>query len=251
MYPSDRAVTIAALSDLHVREGTQSEWAEAICSIPPDVDMLIIAGDLTENGWLGEAEASAELLSMINVPKIAVMGNHDLRGLRRRAFRSVFERAGVEMLEGEHVVVPTASGIEVGIAGVAGSGGGFTVLSEDGPVPAKALRAMAVRMRREAERLDRALTQLHTPVRVMVSHFAPTETTLGEEPESKWWMLGNRDLGRVADRHGVDLVLHGHAHLGSPHGLTEGGIPVRNVALPVNREVVVLALPVPAHAANR
>jgi len=251
VYPADRTVTIAALSDLHVREGEESAWAAIVRNVPAEADVLIIAGDMTENGWLGEAEASAAMLAEVSVPMVAVLGNHDLRGLRRKAFREVFERAGVQILVDDPIVVPTRSGVDLGIAGVAGSGGGFTVLAEDGPIPARALRSMALRMRREALKLDEALAELKTPIRIAVSHFAPTETTLGAEPSSKWWMLGNRDLGRVADRHGVDLFLHGHAHLGSPVGETEGGIPVRNVALPVNGDVVVITLPVPEMALPR
>jgi hypothetical protein len=33
------------------------------------------------------------------------------------------------------------------------------------------------------------------------------------------------------DRHGADLVLHGHAHNGQPEGKTPGGVPVHNVAI--------------------
>ncbi len=43
-------------------------------------------------------------------------------------------------------------------------------------------------------------------------------------------------LGAAIDRAGADLVLHGHAHRGSPAGTTPGGIPVRNVAQPVIRQ---------------
>jgi hypothetical protein len=35
------------------------------------------------------------------------------------------------------------------------------------------------------------------------------------------------------DRTGADLVFHGHAHRGSPSGVTPGGVRVRNVAEPV------------------
>jgi Icc-related predicted phosphoesterase len=52
-------------------------------------------------------------------------------------------------------------------------------------------------------------------------------------------MLGNCELGRVIDRHAVDLVLHGHAHLGNPVGTTVGGTPVRNVAQAVTGGLVV------------
>jgi hypothetical protein len=46
-------------------------------------------------------------------------------------------------------------------------------------------------------------------------------------------MLGNCELGVVLDRRVPDLVIHGHAHLGTLRGSTLGGVPVRNVALPV------------------
>ena len=45
--------------------------------------------------------------------------------------------------------------------------------------------------------------------------------------------LGSQLLGEAIDAAGADLVLHGHAHSGTEHGTTPGGVPVRNVALPV------------------
>jgi Icc-related predicted phosphoesterase len=65
---------------------------------------------------------------------------------------------------------------------------------------------------------------------VVVLHYSPTVSTLGNEPLIKYWMLGNSLLGKVIDEHQVDLVLHGHAHLGNHVGQTPGGVPVRNVA---------------------
>jgi hypothetical protein len=38
-------------------------------------------------------------------------------------------------------------------------------------------------------------------------------------------------LAEVIDRHGADLVVHGHAHNGKPDGHTVGGVPVHNVAI--------------------
>jgi hypothetical protein len=35
----------------------------------------------------------------------------------------------------------------------------------------------------------------------------------------------------VIDRHGAQIVVHGHAHHGAPTGKTTAGIPVHNVAL--------------------
>jgi hypothetical protein len=35
------------------------------------------------------------------------------------------------------------------------------------------------------------------------------------------------------DRNGASMIVHGHAHHGSPDGKTTAGIPVHNVALPI------------------
>ena len=44
--------------------------------------------------------------------------------------------------------------------------------------------------------------------------------------------------GRLAEplrRYPVDALFHGHAHHGSLEGVTSGGVPVYNVALPLLR----------------
>jgi Icc-related predicted phosphoesterase len=43
--------------------------------------------------------------------------------------------------------------------------------------------------------------------------------------------MGTSRLAEVVDRHGADLVLHGHAHHGKLDGKTPSGVPVHNVAI--------------------
>lgn len=233
---------VAAIGDLHIRGRTASSLRMAFRGLDSAVDALVVAGDITEGGRLIEAEHAAELFQHAPVPIVAVLGNHDLRGLRRAAFRRILEGAGAIVLDGESVVVTSRDGTRIGFAGVNGCGGGFW--PEEGPnaIHSRAMKAMALRTRREAEGLDRALGELNADLTVAVTHFAPTATTLGREPLAKYWMLGNCELGRVIDRHAVDLVLHGHAHLGNPIGSTSGGTPVRNVARSVTGGLVVHAL---------
>jgi Icc-related predicted phosphoesterase len=66
---------------------------------------------------------------------------------------------------------------------------------------------------------------------VIVVHYAPIGDTIKGEPPEIFPYLGNSRLAEVADRHGANLILHGHAHHGSPDGKTTAGIPVHNVAL--------------------
>jgi len=43
--------------------------------------------------------------------------------------------------------------------------------------------------------------------------------------------MGTSRLAEVIDRHGADLVVHGHAHHGTLSGRTTAGVPVHNVAI--------------------
>ncbi len=230
-------VRIAAIGDLHVR-GTEDEREfPRLCDLHELADFLLVAGDLTENGRMLEAEAAADLLSTARLPIIAVLGNHDLRTLRRAAFRRVLEHRGVEVLDGSATTVQTSNGCRVGIAGATGSGGGFWPQEGPDAIHTRTLKRLAIRVGRECAALERALLSLDTDVRIATTHFAPTTSTLGREPLAKYWMLGNCELGVVLDRCAPDLVIHGHAHLGTLRGLTPGGVPVRNVALPVVKKV--------------
>jgi Icc-related predicted phosphoesterase len=228
---------LAAIGDLHVRTDVPEGLIEALAALHERADGLVVTGDITDGGRLPEFELAAEALATVRVPIIAVLGNHDRRCLRRAALRRTLERAGVLLLDGDAATLRLGpAGELVGFAGVGGYGGGFW--PDEGPSwPRYRLsQAISVRARREAGRLTAALAALaaERPDRqVVVLHYSPTTTTLGNEPRMKYWMLGNIELARVIDRHPVDLVLHGHAHLGNTDGRTPRGIPVRNVALQV------------------
>lgn len=232
---------MAAIGDLHLRDTVPEELTASLGSINTRADVLVVAGDITENGRIPEGELARDLFDSIVIPKVAVLGNHDRRGTRRIALRRTFESAGIELLDGDATVIELSDGRRIGIAGVGGYGGGFWP-EETPDIPgARISKAVGVRARREAMRLRHALDaidRMDLDVRLVVMHYAPTTSTLGEEPLMKYWMLGNSLLGRVIDEHQVDLVIHGHAHLGNEVGQTPGGTPVRNVAAHVTGGLV-------------
>lgn len=243
-------VRVAALGDLHARPRSGGAPSLALPDLRDRADLLLVAGDITDTGLLSELEPAIASLAGVQTPVVAVLGNHDLRTLRRTAFRRTLQQAGIAVLDGDGVVVETAAGVRVGVAGVCGCGGGFWPASGPERFPSRAMKALALRTRRETARLDAALTALRADADVLLAltHFAPTASTLGREPLAKYWMLGNAELGEVIDRHPVALALHGHAHLGSPDGWTAGGVAVRNVALPVVGGVAIFELPVNVRA---
>jgi Icc-related predicted phosphoesterase len=133
--------------------------------------------------------------------------------------------AGIKVLDG--------SGYErdgVGFAGTKGFVGGFGrgMLTPFGEPEIKTFVRASID---EALKLERGLSQLRTRKRVVVLHYAPIASTVrGEDPEILAFM-GTSRLAEVIDRHGADLVLHGHAHHGALEGQTLAGVPVRNVAI--------------------
>jgi len=236
---AEASFRVAAIGDLHLKTAVPQAMARelaALAALDQTVDVLVIAGDITESGRLPEVEIACELLAGIRIPIVAVLGNHDRRGVRRRAMRLLLEQAGVRLLDGSSMIHVCPDGRKVGIAGVGGYGGGFWPEEAADHLSTRLSKAVGVRARREALRLQTALDELalqESDAVVVVMHYSPTVSTLGEEPLLKHWMLGNSLLGRVIDEHRVDLVIHGHAHLGNEYGQTPGGTPVRNVAFSV------------------
>ena len=118
----------------------------------------------------------------------------------------------------------------VGFAGTKGFVGGFgrSMLTAFGEMEIKQFVQASID---EAVKLERAMAQLRTKKRVVVIHYSPIASTVEGEAVEILPFLGTSRLAEVVDRHGADLVVHGHAHHGRPEGKTTGGCPVYNVAI--------------------
>lgn len=209
---------------------------DALHELESDADLLLIAGDLTEMGRVAEMELVAEVLGDLAIPSFVTFGNHDRRGMRRTALKKLLRAAGATVLEGSGAIATLPNGHTIAIAGVTGTGGGFAPHREEFGPGGRFTRAVTIKSRRESARLRKALKELrdqNPDITIVLSHFAPTSSTLGSEPPLKHWMLGNALLGRTIDEFAPELVVHGHAHLGNEMGSTDAGVTVLNVALPI------------------
>ncbi|EFC81743.1 metallophosphoesterase [Parafrankia sp. EUN1f] len=247
---------VAAVGDLHVVPGSAHRLRPLYQRAAMVADLLLLAGDLTN---AGDLESAAELCSVVtglDLPVVAVLGNHDHDAGAGGQVAAMLGDAGAIVLEGTAATIETSSGA-VGVAGVTGFSDGQDAgrAATDGTA---------------AHRLRDALASLDTDVRIALTHYAPVmETLTGEAPEIHRF-LGSLLLGAAIDgsRAGtappapaaapaVDaaadpgpldagdligmaaaeptttLAVHGHAHHGQEMGWTPGGTPVRNVARPV------------------
>jgi Icc-related predicted phosphoesterase len=218
---------IAATADIHFNPPVWERIRESMERVRDEADLLILAGDLTNYGKVSEMELLLNVLVRLRIPIVAVLGNHDYESDQPEQLMKMMAAEGIKILDG--------TGYErdgVGFAGTKGFIGGFGrgVLTAFGEREVKNIVQAAID---ESLKLERAMSQLRTEKRVVVVHYAPILATVqGEAPEI-YPYLGTSRLAEVIDRHGANLVVHGHAHHGGAVGKTTGGIPVHNVALAI------------------
>jgi len=216
---------IAATADLHYSAQASGILKEQLSRVRDEADILVVAGDLTNFGRAEEMEPLMNILVRLRLPIVAVLGNHD--------YESGNESELVRMMLSEGIKVLDGTAYErdgVGFAGAKGFVGGFgrCVLTAFGEPEIKAFVKASID---ETMKLERAMSQLRAPKRVVVLHYSPVIATVeGESPEI-YAYLGTSRLAEVVDRHGANLVVHGHAHHGSLSGKTTAGVPVHNVAI--------------------
>lgn len=227
---SARVLRIAAVGDFHCGgHGDASDLAEVFAGVAREADVLLLMGDMTTHGEPDQVEGFVSSLSGVELPMLAVLGNHDHETGRADQVARTLEDAGVRVLDGDAVEIEG-----VGFAGAKGFGGGFGryALGTFGESAIKAFVETAVE---EELKLERALGELRTETKVVLLHYAPIEDTMGDEPPQIWPFLGSSRLLRPIEAFEASVVFHGHAHIGAPEGRTPAGIPVYNVALPVLR----------------
>ncbi|MDP9354514.1 MAG: metallophosphoesterase [Chloroflexota bacterium] len=231
-------IRIAAMADVHFGADALGSLRPHLTHLAERVQLLLVAGDLTRVGDPTEAMLLLNELREVQVPIVAVLGNHDHHTDRADRVTEVLTGAGVHVLEGDGVTLDI-DGVRVGIAGVKGFGGGFLgACASDFGEPE--MRAFVGHTKERAARLEAALRGLECDLRIALLHYAPVADTLKGERLEIYPFLGSYLLAEAIDRVGADLALHGHAHGGSEQGITPGGVPVRNVAQPVLRRTLAI-----------
>ena len=224
-------IRVAAAADLHCSEQLRDRIVRAFDNVQSEADLILLGGDLTTQGEPEQALVLADACRDLEIPVIAVLGNHDHHADRCAEVTEVLEASGIVVLDRSHTIIEVG-GLDVGIVGCKGFVGGFpgAEITDFG-------EALLRRVYRETGDEVAALEQGLEAIagchrRIVLLHYAPISETLVGEPERIWAFLGSGRLAEPIGAHRPDLVLHGHAHHGSPEGLI-GEVPVRNVAVHV------------------
>src|SRR5688500_6513376 len=90
------AIRIAATGDIHLgRAGDQDRWARAFAGLRDRVDLVLLAGDLTTHGEPDQGAMVAAAVREIDVPVLAVLGNHDWHANRHDELVAALRQGGV------------------------------------------------------------------------------------------------------------------------------------------------------------
>jgi Icc-related predicted phosphoesterase len=216
-------VKIAAIGDIHCTVNSRGQVREMLRDVD-QADVLVLAGDLTDVGKVEEMEVLMEEMADIPIPIVAVPGNHDHEADQLELLVTMLEWSGIRVLDGASCNI---DGVE--FIGTKGFCGGFGHVRVQ-PFGEPALKNFINATIEEVMILEKVLKSSHAEHKVAIMHYAPIkETLLGEEPEL-FPFLGASLFADVLDAHKADVVFHGHAHNGSPHGYTKHNIPVYNVS---------------------
>jgi Icc-related predicted phosphoesterase len=225
-----KTLRVAALADLHYTKTSQGSAQPLLAQIAEAADVLVICGDLTDNGLMDEARALAsDLKEVVRIPTVAVLGNHDFESGQEAEIQAFLIEAGLKVLDGD-----TCEVYGVGFAGVKGFAGGFD-RGTLGPWGERVVKAFVQEAVSEALKLEKALARLRTPRRIALLHYSPVRATVEGEPVEIYSFLGCSRLEEPLNRYPVTAVFHGHAHHGVLEGKTRGNVAVYNVSLPLLR----------------
>lgn len=219
-----RELQIAAVGDIHFDGRTRGSLRDLFSDIGREAQVLVLCGDLTTHGEPDQLEAFVDEMDGLDIPIVAVLGNHDFETNQQEKLAEILTGRGVHVLDGTNVEIEG-----VGFAGVKGFGGGFGRRTL-GPFGERIYKDFVQAALDEALKLETALRTLATETRVAILHYSPIRDTLVGEPEEIFPFLGSSRLLPPIETYGASVVFHGHAHIGVPEAATPGGVPVFNVA---------------------
>ena len=182
---------IAHISDLHVSKADFDEdifmkAAAEINELQPD--MIILTGDITNNGYYAEFEQATRYLSMFEAPLFAVPGNHDSRNLGYQSFEELIGERSWKLTLGEE----------------------FTVIGLDSSSPDESRGHIGKPQHMWLEhQLDKCVIDDKFSI-VALHHHVISIPQTGRERNV---LSDAGDILKTLTTHEVDLILSGHKHV--------------------------------------
>lgn len=221
---------VAATGDVHHPSYTYL-LESSLASLTVRPDLFLIAGDILKPGPPAEyAEVVSVITSHLSCPIIATFGNTEFQEDREEIRK---ENPDVTFLDDEAVNLEVG-GKDVLIVGSTGS------LERPTSWQKRNIPHISDIYRARVETISRLLGR-PGDAKILLTHYATTYRTLEGESRSSFPWMGTRRFEPVILQRRPTVVVHAHAHAGTSEAELEG-IPIYNVSIPLNREIVIFDL---------
>lgn len=182
---------IVHISDLHISNiyFDESVLREAIAEINAlEPDMIILTGDITENGYYREYLRAMNYLNEFTAPLFAIPGNHDSRNLGYQSFEELVGERSWKLTKDDE----------------------FTVIGLDSSIPDENRGNIGLPQHLWMEhQLDDCVVEDRFSIVALHHHVIPIPNT-GRERNV---LSDAGDILKTLTTHEVDLVLCGHKHV--------------------------------------
>ncbi len=190
---------LAHLSDIHFGGENAAATAAALEALQAEpFDLVVVSGDLTRFGEIGELRSAAAWLAQISQPKLVTPGNHDA------PYLAWGERVVAPFRRYERLIGPAA--VQTHLAdGLAVRG----LNTARGAQPRLNWSKGQISRRQVGAAIDWFAGAPHEAARIVVCHHPLTEMIGGPMTARVW---NGEAAARNFAEAGVDLVLSGHIH---------------------------------------
>lgn len=220
---------IAATSDV-LSPRFFPQFVSSLEKLQQKPDLFLMAGDMIYRGAIEEYEkVHNALFGKITCPIVACFGNNEYQPIRdklKQRFRDI------RFLDDQSILI-RAGKVTVGVFGTTGA--------LDTPTPWQKANIPNIEkiFQMRYNMADKHLERMKVGFRILLSHYAPTYKTLEGENPRYFSSMGSQVWENILVERKPDLVVHGHSLRGSRLAWVDT-VPVVNVALPLNRGIVLI-----------
>jgi len=220
---------IAATGDVHSPRYYE-EFVSALDRLRTKPDLMLLVGDMIERANVKEFEKiNNALFGKVACPIVACFGNNEWEECRDELKEKYKE---IKFLDDESLMLR----IGTKSVGIFGSTGALDT-------PTKWQKAHVPNIenvyRVRYDLADRSLQRMAADFKILLVHYAPTYKTLEGENPQFFNTMGSQYWENLMMSRKPSLVVHGHGHRGTKQAWVDT-VPVMNVALPLNREIVII-----------
>ncbi|MGC9071529.1 MAG: metallophosphoesterase family protein [Acidilobus sp.] len=221
-------VRILATSDIHSPEYLEP-YIKSLAGVKERPCLFLFAGDIVDRGRVEAARPAFEATQRLGARLVATFGNDE--------YQEVWDRMRSQYPQVDWVIDGTrvydCDGTSIAVVGTPGS--------LDSPTRWQRARIPGIeRVYEERVRTVRDLlvkAKAEAKVVILLSHYGLARANLRGEDPSTYNFLYSSKMEKVIREVKPTVAVHGHVHNGQPFSTVEG-VPVYNVAFPLNRAPV-------------